>query len=314
MQNYNLLIERIAKASNLGKEEIEKKVEEKKAKLSGLISKEGAAQIIAAELGVNFEDQELKISELVPGMRKVNVIGKIIELFPVREFEKNDRKGKVCSFVLADETGNCRIVLWDIAHIALIENGEIGKDTVVEIKNASMRDSEIHLSGFSEIKKSEQILDNVKTEKIVAKKTINEAVAGQEIQFRGIIVSMYPVRFYNVCPECKKKANQENEDFVCKEHGKIQPKKRAILNLVVDDGTENMRMTLFSNQINQLIPEADLEDIAKQEAFKKEILGTEMNVQGRINKNQLFGNLEIVANNIEKVNVDKLIEELEKEN
>ena len=50
MQNYDLLIERIAKASGLEKEEVERKVEAKKAKLSGLISKEGAAQIIAAEL------------------------------------------------------------------------------------------------------------------------------------------------------------------------------------------------------------------------------------------------------------------------
>ncbi|MAG40212.1 hypothetical protein CMI41_04570 [Candidatus Pacearchaeota archaeon] len=312
MQNYELLIERIAKASNLEKEEIEKKVEAKKAKLSGLISKEGAAQIIAAELGVNFEDQELKIVELLPGMRKVNIVGKIIELFPVREFEKNDKKGKVASFVLADDTGNTRVVLWDVNHIELIEKGEIALDSVVEIKNASMRNSEIHLSGFSEIKSSTQVLKDVKTEKQSPKKDLIEGVAGQEIQFRGIVVSMFPARFYNVCPECNKKANADGEDFVCGEHGKIKPQKRAILNLVMDDGTENMRMTLFSSQVKQLIPEEDLEDPAKQEAFKNEILGTELRIQGRINKNQLFGNLEIVANNIEKVDVDKLVEELEK--
>ena len=72
MQNYDLLIERIAKMASLDKAEIEKRVEAKKAKLSGLISKEGAAQIIAAELGINFENQDLKISELVAGMRRVN--------------------------------------------------------------------------------------------------------------------------------------------------------------------------------------------------------------------------------------------------
>ena len=314
MQNYDLLLDRIAKASTLSREEIESKVEDKKAKLSGLISKEGAAQIIAAELGVNFEDQDLKLSELMPGMRKVNVVGIIIEIFPVREFEKNGNKGKVCSFVLADDTGNCRTVLWDANHISLIENKELEIGSTVEIKNASTRDSEIHLGSFGELNKSTQVLENVKTEKVVAKKDLLGVVAGQEIQFRGIVVAMYPVRFYSVCPQCNKKANQEGEDFVCKEHGKIQPKKRAILNLVIDDGTENMRMTLFSNQISQLIPEADLEDVEKQEAFKKDLLGTEVNIVGRVNKNQLFGNLEIVANNIEKVNVDKLIEELESEN
>ena len=79
MQNYDLLIDRIVRSSELEKEEIERRIEAKKAKLSGLISKEGAAQIIAAELGINFEDQEVKINELMPGMRKVNLIGKIIQ-------------------------------------------------------------------------------------------------------------------------------------------------------------------------------------------------------------------------------------------
>jgi len=85
-ENYVKILERLARASDLEKEEIERRVEAKRAKLSGLISREGAAQVIAAELGVSFDDEKLKINELLPGMRKVNVIGKIIELFPVRTF------------------------------------------------------------------------------------------------------------------------------------------------------------------------------------------------------------------------------------
>ena len=48
--NYNKILERIAKTSELYKEEIERKVQAKIAKLSGLISKEGAAQVVCAEL------------------------------------------------------------------------------------------------------------------------------------------------------------------------------------------------------------------------------------------------------------------------
>ncbi|HDL02325.1 MAG TPA: DUF2240 family protein, partial [Candidatus Pacearchaeota archaeon] len=119
MQNYEMLIERIVKSAGIERDEVERKVEAKKAKLSGLISKEGAAQIIAAELGINFEDQDLKIAELMAGMRKVNVVGKIMNIFPVREFEKNDRKGKVANLILADDTGSTRLVLWDTNHIVL---------------------------------------------------------------------------------------------------------------------------------------------------------------------------------------------------
>ena len=59
MDNYLQLLEKIAKSSGLTKDDIDRKVEAKRAKLSGLVSKEGAAQIVAAELGINFEKERL---------------------------------------------------------------------------------------------------------------------------------------------------------------------------------------------------------------------------------------------------------------
>ncbi len=44
MDNYANLVEKIARHSGISAQEIDKKVEAKKSKLSGLISKEGAAQ------------------------------------------------------------------------------------------------------------------------------------------------------------------------------------------------------------------------------------------------------------------------------
>ena len=49
-ENYDKIVEKISKSSGLEKEEIERRIEAKRAKLAGLISKEGAAQVIAAEL------------------------------------------------------------------------------------------------------------------------------------------------------------------------------------------------------------------------------------------------------------------------
>ena len=46
--NYERILEKIAKSAGVDREEIERKVEAKRAKLSGLISREGAAQIVAA--------------------------------------------------------------------------------------------------------------------------------------------------------------------------------------------------------------------------------------------------------------------------
>ena len=313
MQNYELLIERIAKSSGLEKDEVERKVEAKKAKLSGLISKEGAAQIIAAELGINFEDQELKVSELTAGMRKVNIVGKVINLFPVREFSKNGREGKVANFIIADETGSTRCVLWDMNHISLIENEEIKQGDVVEIKNASTRDSEIHVSGFSEFKKSGAVMSDIKTAAAVAEVTLEEVKQGQTIKSRGVVVQVFQPRFYSVCPECNKKVVKEDEVSKCAEHGVVTHKDRAILNFVIDDGTEALRVVMFSNQIETLIPEEDLKDEAKAAAFRDDFIGTEIYLTGRVNRNQLFNNLEVIANNVEKVDVEKLIESLNSE-
>ena len=51
-ENYQSIVEFISEKSGLPVSEIERKIEAKQAKLSGLISKTGAAQIIAAELNL----------------------------------------------------------------------------------------------------------------------------------------------------------------------------------------------------------------------------------------------------------------------
>lgn len=310
MQNYDLLIDRIAKSSGLPRDEIERKVEAKKAKLSGLISKEGAAQIIAAELGINFEDQDLKVSELMSGMRKVNIVGKVINLFPIREFNKNGREGKVANFILADETGSIRIVLWDVNHISLIETGKIKEGDVVEIKNASTRDSEIHLSGFSGFAKSSVIMNDIKSSPSLTEVALEDARQGQSIKSRGVVVQVFQPRFYKTCPECGKKVVNEDGITKCAEHGIVVSKDKGILNFVIDDGTETMRVVAFSEQINSLIPEEDLKDDEKATKFRDDLLGTEIYLTGKVNRNQLFNNLEVVASGIEKVDIEKLVSEL----
>jgi len=308
MQNYSQLVERISRSSGLPVEDIERRIEAKRAKLSGLISKEGAAQVVASELGISFEKEKMKISELVSGMRKANVIGKIIELFPIREYNKNNRQGKICSLVLADETGNIRTVLWDTNHIALFEQGKLKQEDIIEISNAAMRNNELHLTGFSDIKLSNEVLENIKTEKTFYEKQILDLKQGENVGIRAVIVQMFEPRFFNVCPACGKGVGETNE---CREHGKVAGERRALLNLVLDDGSESIRAVLFSEQIGKVIDKGELEG----EAFIKkrvEMLGKEMFFSGQARKNQVFDNLEFSVSDVGEVDIDKLIEKLEK--
>jgi len=312
-ENYDLLLERISSSAGLAKTEVEKRVEARRAKLSGLISKEGAAQIIAAELGVKFDNVQLKISELMAGMKKVNVVGKVISIFPVRSFDKNGKSGKVANFIIADETGNSRVVLWDTNHIALIENGEIKQDDVVQITNASTREGEIHLSGFSELRKSNVVISGIiKTEKNFAEKTIESLQEGNSVSVRGVVVQVFTPRFFSVCSSCGKKVVADAEGFSCAEHGRVVPTERALLNFVIDDGTDSLRVVLFSDQLEKLISLDKLKDSLAFVDFKTDFLGTELSIKGTIRKNALFNNLELTGSELIKVDPNMLAESLEK--
>jgi len=307
--NYERILEKISKSSGLEKEEVERKIEAKRAKLSGLISKEGAAQIIAAELGINFDNEKLKIEELLPGMRKVNVVGKVIRLFPVRSFVRNGKEGKVANLLIADETSNTKVVLWDTNHISLIENKAVSEGVVVEIFNANVRDNEIHLGSFSGFKLSSENLADVKTERVVREKNISSFKISDNAKARAFIVQVFEPRFFDVCIECKKKVSMEGESFVCAEHGKVACEKRAVLSIIIDDGTESIRSVIFHDFLEKL----GITDVENDFAGKKTgLLGKEMFFSGNVRNNKFFNNPEFIIDNIEEINLDNLIEKLEK--
>jgi len=308
--SYEKILEKIANSASLEKSEIERRIEAKRAKLSGLISKEGAAQIIAAELGISFDDEKFKIDELLPGMRKVNVVGKVINLFPVRTFTRNGQEAKVANLIIADETSNIKVVLWDVNHIELIEKGEILEGKVIELSNASTRDNEIHLGSFSELKLSNEVLENLKTEKIVSEKKIVEFKISDNVSVRAFIVQAFEPRFFHVCPECKKKVVSGSEGFICAEHGKVSSEKRALINIVLDDGTESTRAVLFHENLPSIGITA-LENPDELIAQKESLLGKELVFSGTVRMNKFFNNPEFIVDGAKEINIDELLENLE---
>jgi replication factor A1 len=311
MENYDRIVEKISKISNVSKEDIERKIEAKRAKLSGLISREGAAQVVAAELGISFDNEKLKIEELLPGMRKVNVIGKVVNIFPARTFKtKTGEDGRVANLFIADETSNIKVVLWDTRIIALLENGTIKEGSAIEILNGSMRDNEIHLGSFSEMRITTQEIGEVKTGKMFKVKNISELKNSDNAKLRAFIVQSFEPRFFYVCPSCKKKATQEGDGFICAEHGKVAAEKRALLNFILDDGTETIRTVAFQDNLAG-IGLTDLENTEELIRQKENILGKEMFFHGTVRNNKVFNTPEFIIERVEEVNPDLLIKELE---
>ncbi|MBS3091348.1 hypothetical protein J4217_02780 [Candidatus Pacearchaeota archaeon] len=308
MNNYGQLIAKISEYAKLNSDEIERRVEAKRAKLSGLVSKEGAAQIVAAELGINFDKEKMKISELVQGMKRANILGKIIDVSPVREFNKNNRQGKVVNLLVADESSNVKVVLWDTNHINLIETGKLKTGDIVEISNGNVRNGELHLSSFSDIKQSKQEVGNVVTKKMFNQKKLIETKVGESLKTRAYIVQVFDPHYFEICPECRRKANEGE----CSVHGKINPIKRAIMNIILDDGTETIRSVIVGENINLL--GLDDEQIFSLEKFaenKNSLLGEEKIFSGNVRTNTMFNNAEFSIEKVEGVSADELIKELQ---
>src|SRR3989338_7421691 len=104
---YNDIISLLIEKTGLTKQVLEAKIQAKLDSLSVFISKEGAAHIIAHELGVKLFEQftgQLKIKNILAGMRTVETLGKVLQVYEIREFKTDKREGKVGSFLLGDET------------------------------------------------------------------------------------------------------------------------------------------------------------------------------------------------------------------
>jgi ssDNA-binding replication factor A large subunit len=307
--NYDQILKLISDNSGIPVGDIERKIEAKRAKLSGLISKEGAAQIIASELGVNFEKQKMKISELLPGMKRISMLGKIIKINKIVEYNKNGKEGKIGSFVLADETSNIRVVLWDTNHISLFEKKELKEGDIIELNGVDIRNYEVHVSGFGDLKLSNSQMTNVKEEIVTHRKSIDQIRPNDSVSVRGFIVQIFGPNFFNKCPECNKKVSDLNE---CAEHGKVVPKRGIILNLIADDGTGSIKSVLFSDQVSKIASEEEIRDVDSFIPKRNDLIGKEMIIEGNVRKNKLSENLELFVNSIKEVDLEAVIQELQK--
>lgn len=318
------IIEKIKEKTGLSDKEINSKIKDKLDLLSGLISEDGAAHIVANELGVKvFEESgKLQIKNIMAGMRSVEATGKVIKMYEIRNFDKDGRKGKVGSFLIGDESGIIRVTAWnDKADLlATIKEGQ-----VINLKNGYTRENngrvEVHLGDKSTV----TVLENSSVDVKVAsrpnqerKKIIDLKENEDNVEILGTIVQVFDMKFFEVCPECNKRVKGQEGDYNCDTHGKVTPGYSYVLNLFLDDGTENIRVVLWKSQIQNLIGMTDEQIVSKKDSgfedVKNDLLGKIVKLVGRTVKNQMFERLEFVPQLVfNNPNPEEEIEKLNKE-
>jgi len=319
---FNELIAKLQEKSNKSEEELNSLITQKVSQLSGLISKEGAAHIVANELGIKLIENSGKVKDIYSGMRNVEFVAKITQVFEAKEFNRSDNSvGKVGSFLCGDETGIIRVVCWG-SHADVLK--QLSEGSIVKIVGGFVKENdrgfkEVHMNERSRIIVNPPVttdFDVKKTQKALRKSIKDLVETDENVEIFGTIVQVFDPRFFEVCPTCNFKVKEVDGRWVCEKHQEVAPQFNYVVNIFLDDGTENIRVVLFTNQAERLLSKTKEEFVTyrlspeKFEDVKTALLGEQYRFVGRIKKNIFFDRLEFVAQLVFKADPQEEIERL----
>ena len=209
MQKSEAYINKIIEGTGLSRKDLQEMVEKKKEELKGLISEDGALFIIANELGVDVKDEnkkllediDLNVSDIKPDMKNITIFGRIKEIYDVFSFKReDDEDGYVGSFLLNDNTGDIRIVLWNDL-VSIFEDENFRRNELVKIingyaKKGRFEETELHISRLGKLVLSPEDADYTKYPKIKHQPiNINEiSLNSKSVFIEGKILGKMPIK------------------------------------------------------------------------------------------------------------------------
>jgi DNA/RNA endonuclease YhcR with UshA esterase domain len=300
--SVDAVIQKIRAETNLSIEEVQNQIKAKVKELEGLVSEEGAAFIIAAELGVQVMRDSVtvahKIAELKSGAKDIEIVAMVDRIFRTIDYVKTGIAKQVSSLQISDETGSIRLVMWeDKARMAAdLKRGQKLRVRGAQVK-LNTRDNipELHVGKYSTlIILQDAVRQSAKTMKL------SELQAGEIVSVLADVVQVREPKLYFVCPTCNKKVIPAPEGFLCPDHKKIIPKENIFCSYVLDDGTATIRAVAFGSTAEEFLG-LKIEEIKAADAvellerIQARLLGKTILIEGRVKENKNFSCLEIAA-------------------
>lgn len=301
MASIQELVEKIQKQSEIDKKKINAMIDEKYEEFSGVINREAAAHLVAQDLGVDIPKSnasKLQIKNIVPGMRNINFIARILKISPINEFsKKNGEPGKVVNVFVSDGTGYTRIPLWN-DQVKMVEDEILKIGDTIQVLNGMSKENiygevEIAIGKFGAIKKieDEEVLPNLDFMKksylteASSRVNISELVPG-EFEVRGTVVQVFKGNFI-FSPESDEKG--------------------LVVSCMIDDETGNIRVVFFRELAEKVLGTSTkkLEEVsqdARYDFVRDRLVGKELIISGRVKNNKFFKTLEIVADSVKDLN------------
>ena len=336
MPSVEELLSEIEKQTKLSREELKEKLNKKQEDLSGLVSLEGAAYLVAKDLGVNLLEKtkmKLEMKNIVSGMKNVNVVGRIFKISGINEFKRSDgSSGRVANLFVGDASDYVRVALWN-DQTKLVEDGSIKLGDSIQIVNGLAKENvfggiEIALGKYGSIRPVEDVFDlpslNELTKKFSSNRTVKTTIDGissGQVEVDATIVNVFDGNFiFYTCPSCSMTVSKKEDKFVCREHGEVKPENALVVSAIADDGTGNTRVVFFRNTAEKLIGTtaneiASMERGKRIELVKEKLLGRQIQLLGRVKKNKIFNRLELIVNDFKELDLleksKRLIGEIE---
>jgi len=236
------------------------------------------------------EQMKKKIAELGDGMASVDMVCRVMRIYEIREFEREDKtKGKVVNLVVGDETGVARLVLWD-EDVGLLENGQIKEGDIIKVKKGYVKvryeEPEVNVGKYGKLivnPPEEEVgqIPEIPGVATVGKKSLSELKDDERAEIRGALVEVY-----------------DNLTLFDRAEGK-----GMVINAVIDDGTANMRAAFYDKMAEALLNitlaeacEGDVQDKIRER--RREILGREVVATVRVKHSDFTGRNELVVQDL----------------
>jgi hypothetical protein len=130
----------LQKKPDISAEDVRELIDEKKRKIgAGYLTDQGALFLVAADLGVSFENNQsnqTSIKDLYIGANDVNLSARILNIYPVRKYTRRDTNEEVQNRTLTiyDKDSSIKIRLWD-QHVSFPEDYEVKPGDLIKISH-----------------------------------------------------------------------------------------------------------------------------------------------------------------------------------
>ena len=204
-----------------------------------------------------------KIEDLDEDEQDTIIIGRIIELNEIREFDRDDGVGYVRNIEIADDTGSIGVVLWnDDAKRDL----ELGQPIKLQNPRLSLNmDNRIEatVSGETDIlEPSDAELEKIPSqdelmESIFVPKNIESLLEDDtNVHITATISEVSTDRLLlKKCPNCRANVEEAEDEYVCDNCGHVfdEPKYTLMIPVRVEDDTGDISVTFFDSLAEELI-------------------------------------------------------------